>query len=54
MKQGSQPVKMKDVLPSTHDYIVPPPTDEEAKQHAQKQLLAFMSMSPGATPFFEV
>lgn len=53
IKEGTQPFKMKDVLPSTHDYIVPPPTDEEAKAHAQKQLLAFMSMSPGALPFFE-
>lgn len=53
MKQGSQPFKMKDVLPSMHDYIVPPLTENEAKAQAQKQLLAFMSMSPGATPFFE-
>lgn len=53
MKQGSQPFTMKDVLPSTHEYIVPPPTEDEAKAQAQKQLLAFMSMSPGAAPFFE-
>jgi hypothetical protein len=53
MKQGSQPFTMKDVLPSTHEYIVPPPTEDEARAQAQKQLLAFMSMSPGAAPFFE-
>ena len=53
MKQGSQPFTMNDVLPSTHEYIVPPPTEDEAKAQAQKQLLAFMSMSPGAAPFFE-
>jgi len=53
MKQGSQPFTMKDILPSTHEYIVPPPTEDEARAQAQKQLLAFMSMSPGAAPFFE-
>ena len=53
MKQGSNAFTMKDILPSMHEYIVPPATEEEAKSQAQKQLLAFMSMSPGATPFFE-
>lgn len=53
MKQGSQAFTMKDVLPSTHDYIVPPLTEEEQKAQAQKQLLAFMSASPGAAPYFE-
>ena len=53
MKQGSQAFVMKDVLPSTHEYIVPPMTEEEQKAQAQKQLLAFMSASPGAAPYFE-
>jgi len=48
LKQGASPFKMADVLPSTHDYIVPPLTPEEQAQQASEKLLAFMSQAPGA------
>lgn len=53
MKQGSNAFKMKDILPSTHEYIVPPLTEEETKEESKKKLLSFMSMMPGAAQFFE-
>lgn len=46
--KGATPYTIKDVLPSLKDYIFPPLTDEEQKQQASKQLIAFMQMAPGA------
>lgn len=44
---------MQDVLPSLHDYIVPPPTEEEAKLQVNNQLLAFMLSRPDAEQFLK-
>jgi hypothetical protein len=44
---------MKDVLPSLHDYIVPPPTEEETKLQLNNQLLAFMLSRPDAEQFLK-
>lgn len=44
---------MSDVLPSLHDYIVPPLTEQEKKDQANKQLLSFMASRPGAEKFFK-
>lgn len=52
LRQGKAPFTIKTVLPATHDYIIPPLTDEEQAAHAQSQLLAFMSMAPGAPAVF--
>lgn len=46
--KGATPYTVKDVLPSLKDYIFPPLTDAEQKEQASRQLLAFMSMAPGA------
>lgn len=48
LKQGSSPYRIEHVLPSTHDYIHPPLTQEEQQRLVNKQLLAFMSQAPGA------
>lgn len=48
MKQGSPPITMAKVLPSTHDYIIPPIDDEEARAQANNQLLSFMLMAPNS------
>ena len=53
LKQGSKTFSMRDVLPSAHDYIVPPLTPEEQREQANRQLLAFMSQAPGAGKFFD-
>ena len=49
--QGAKPFEMKDVLPSTHDYIVPPLTPEEQKAQVQRSLLTYMSSFPGAEKY---
>lgn len=46
--KGATPYTVKDVLPSLKDYIFPPLTEEEQRQQASKQLIAFMQMAPGA------
>lgn len=52
LKQGVNPFTIKSVLPSTHDYIIPPLSEEEQKVQASKQLLSFMALSPGAPRSF--
>lgn len=48
LKKEATPYKMENVLPSTHDYILPPLTPEEQAEQAQKSLLAYMQAHPGA------
>ncbi len=50
----AKPFEMKDVLPSTHEYIVPPPTEEEMKAEVNNKLSAFISMMPGSEAFLKV
>jgi hypothetical protein len=50
----AKPFEMKDVLPSTHEYIVPPPTEEEKKADVNNKLSAFISMMPGSEAFLKV
>ena len=52
LKQGVTPFTIKSVLPSTHDYIIPPLSDEEQAIQANKQLLSFMAAAPGAPRSF--
>jgi len=52
LQKGATSYKMSDILPTTHEYIVPPPTDAEKEAQAQKDLLAFMMLSPGASAHF--
>lgn len=48
LKKEASPYKMEGVLPSTHEYIVPPLTDEEKLAQKNRQLMAFMASSPSA------
>jgi hypothetical protein len=48
LKQGIQPFKMEQVLPSTHEYIIPPLSEEEQREQANQKLMAFMAASPKA------
>lgn len=52
LKQGVQPFTMKDVLPSTHEYIIPPLSDEEMIAQKNRQLMGFMASSPKAPKSF--
>lgn len=46
LKQNSKPYKMEDILPLTHEYIVPPLTKEEKAAQAANSLLAFVKTAP--------
>lgn len=48
LRKEATPYKMADILPSTHEYIVPPLTSEEAAQQSQRALLSFIQSKPGA------
>jgi hypothetical protein len=48
LKQGTPPFTMSHVLPSTHEYIIPPLTDDELKEQANQNMMAFMASSPKA------
>lgn len=52
LKQGSTPYKMKDVLPSVHEYIIPPISDEQKEAEKNRHLFGFMALSPGAPQAF--
>jgi hypothetical protein len=53
MQKTAKPFEMKDVLPSTHDYIVPPLTEEQQREQANQRLLAFVAMKPGSEAFLK-
>lgn len=52
LKKEAKPYQMKDVLPATHDYIVPPLTDEELAAQTNRQLLSFVATSKGVPKSF--
>ena len=52
LKQGAKSFEMKDILPSTYDYIIPPLTEEEQKAQTKEALLRFMSQASGAERLF--
>lgn len=44
---NAPPYKLVNILGSAYDYLFPPLTEEQKKQQANEQLLAFMSQAPG-------
>jgi hypothetical protein len=48
LKQGANPFTINHVLPSTHEYIIPPLSEEEQREQANQKLMAFMASSPKA------
>ena len=53
IQKTARPYLMKDVLPTTHDYIVPPLTPEQQQEQVNNQLLAFLQSRPGSEAYFE-
>jgi len=53
IQKTTRPFTMKDVLPSTHDYIVPPLTKEQQQEEASKQLMAFLATRPGSEAYLK-
>jgi len=48
LKETATPYKMETVLPLAHDYIVPPPTDEEKQSQLNANLSSYIAMRPDA------
>jgi hypothetical protein len=53
IQKTTRPFTMKDVLPSTHDYIVQPLTKEQQQDQASKQLMAFLATRPGSEAYLK-
>jgi hypothetical protein len=53
IQKSARPFTMKDVLPSTHEYISPPPTEEQLRQQVNDSLLSFMMLAPGSEAFLK-
>lgn len=53
MQKTAKPFRMQDVLPSTHDYIVPPLSKEQQQEQTNQQMLMFVSMKPGSEAFLK-
>lgn len=54
IQKTAAPFRMKDVLPSTHDYIVPPLTEKQQQEQVNQQLLSFIATRPGSEAFLKV
>ena len=54
IQKSARAFTMKDVLPSTHDYIVPPLTEEQQRELVNQQLMAFLQSRPGSEKFLKV
>jgi len=54
MQKTARPFQMRDVLPSTHDYIVPPLTEKQQQEQVNQQLLNFIASRPGSEEFLKV
>ena len=48
LKPTAVPYKMETVLPTAHDYISPPPTEEEMKSQVNANLSSYIAMNPNA------
>jgi hypothetical protein len=53
IQKTAKPFRMEDILPSTHDYIVPPLTEEQKREQVNDKLLAFIAMKPGSEGFIK-
>lgn len=53
IQKTAKPFRMEDILPSTHDYIVPPLTEEQKREQVNNSLLAFIAMKPGSEGFIK-
>ena len=51
IKSSARPYRMQDILPSTHDYLVPPLSEADKRSQANQQLLGFMAARPGAEEY---
>ncbi len=48
LPKGSAPYKLKSIIPNIYEYLYPPLTEQDIKEQASQNLLAFALMSPDA------
>jgi len=48
LPKGKTGFKLKDIIPNAYDYLYPPLTEQDKKEQASQNLLAFALMSPNA------
>lgn len=48
LKATAEPYKMVNILPLAHEYISPPPTEEEKKSQVNANLSSYLAMHPNA------
>lgn len=48
LPKGKAPYTLKQMIPNAYDYLYPPQTEQEKKEQASQNLLAFALMSPNA------
>ena len=53
IQKTARPFRMEDILPSTHDYIVPPLTEAQKREQVNSSLLAFVAMKPGSEAYIK-
>ena len=53
IQKTAKPFRMEDILPSTHDYIVPPLTEEQKREQVNNSLLSFIAMKPGSEAYIK-
>lgn len=53
IQKTAKPFRMEDVLPSTHEYIIPPLSEEQKREQVNNQLLAFIAMKPGSEGYIK-
>ena len=48
LKKEAKSYKMQDILPTSHEYIVPPQTDAEKEASVQNALMTYIQSKPFA------
>lgn len=48
LKKDAKPYRMEDILPLSHEYIVPELTEEEKQSQVQQNLMGFLKTAPNA------
>lgn len=48
LPKGSSPYKLQSIIPQAYEYLYPPQTEQDKKEQASQNLLAFAMMSPNA------
>ena len=46
LKKDAKPYRIEDILPLTHDYIIPQLTEEEKAAQVQNSMLGFLKTAP--------